>query len=142
MTTRVVSLVGVVAAFCLGGCGDDGSDGGQPGAPFTLLFDGTGFAAHDGQTLWVAVVREDLDAISAADSSTILAGAFHFSFADLLQEQVAYHVDYYADVDDNGRCEPPPTDHVWRALIPPVTNDVSLGESDSPAYVPQACASF
>jgi hypothetical protein len=33
---------------------------------------------------------------------------------------------YFADVNGNGACDAPPTDHAWAAAVPAVTGDTAL----------------
>jgi hypothetical protein len=129
-------LVLVVAAS---GCGESGNDF---GASYDLSVLGSGFGADDGRVLYFAVARTDTGTIVATDTTTVRAGAFELSFGSLLDRGLAYEADYYVDVNGNGRCDAPPTDHVWREAIAAVQANTSLQVSGSSAYDSSACSAF
>ncbi len=128
-------LILVVAAA---GCGADLGGSGS----FDLAVSGAGFGADEGKTMWIAVVRTDTGTIVASDSATVQNGTFAFLFSALLDQGVAYEVDYYADVNGDGRCEPPPADQPWRRDVPPPTASVSLDLTFDTSYDAQACSVF
>ncbi len=123
-------------ALAVAGCGGDLSGSGS----FDLTVSGTGFSADDGRTLSIAVVRTDTGTIVASDSATIQNGTFTFQFSALLDPGIGYEIDYYADVNNDGRCEPPPTDQAWQRHVDPPTANVLLDVTFDTAYTPEACS--
>lgn len=112
-----------------GGAGGTGGGGAGGGEGFDLTFNGTGFTPHDGQFLGVAVL-DSTGAVVASDGMTVPAtGEFSFTFPGILQSGATYSLKYYGDLNENGTCDPAPTDHVWLAEIPTVTADVTIDET-------------
>lgn len=107
---------------------------------FDLTFDGVSYAPHNGDDLYLAVVRTDDSEVLATDMVNISGGEFSFSWTDILEEGTAYHIDFYADTDDNGTCGG--ADHIWREVIPAVTDDVTVVNTHGIIFEPLACDSF
>jgi hypothetical protein len=147
-------------ALALAACGDDDEDE-NPGAQFTLTLTGLGGddsqgfnGNHAGESMVVAVVREDNGAIVARQTGTVapLGGdpAFRFTFPQVLAPGVTYHVDYRVDHLANGTCDPPPAelapgastdgfDHIWRLQLAPVTADFETTVDHSTVYLSTGC---
>ncbi len=51
-------------------------------------------------------------------------GIFWVGFGNILEIGKTYHLDYYMDVNKNGKYDGPPTDHAWRTELPAVTGDI------------------
>jgi hypothetical protein len=73
----------------------------------------------------------------ATDDAVVAAGAFAFTFTNIDAEGGS--VDYYADINDNGSCDAPPTDHVWRSAIPATHVLATVHNTD---FTPAVCAGF
>jgi len=92
-----------------------------------LTFDFASMTPHVGQKLEVAVRdmnrtgkevgRVSLNAIAAADFSLSLP---------FLEIGHSYVVDFYADLNQNGVYDAPPTDHAWREMVSNVAGDETL----------------
>lgn len=108
---------------------------------FDLHLEGTGFQPHEGQNLVVVVDASDSSTPVGTGKDRILNGAFAFDWPDLLTEGKTYTVDYFADVDDDGACDPD-TDAVWRRELRSVAGRVSLSVIHDEDYAPEACESF
>ncbi len=91
----------------------------NPGGPYCLIFSGSLYDVHVGQSFKVALVKAD-------GSNTVVAGAtigalpgpsFTLAVPQAMVAGVPYYVDYYADNDRNGTCTSPTLagDHVWRS---------------------------
>jgi len=106
-----------------------------------LSFSGSGFGPHEGQTLSMALVRTDTEAVVARDSATVTGGAFSFAWSGLLLDGVGYRLDYYADLNGNGQCDPPSNDHAWRVDLGTVTADVAEQVAHNTNFT-DVCASF
>jgi len=113
----------------------------DPG-PFDLIFSGTGFDPHEGNTLHVAVIESGSGSVLDRSSALVQDGAFSFTWTDVLAADEAYRVDFYADFNGSGACEAPPEDHVWRFEIPAVTGHVSVDFPHSTLFDAGACESF
>jgi hypothetical protein len=88
-------------------------------------FSGSGFTPHDGQTLYAGVIPQGSSmGFDWQDSATVMAGAFSLQGSAVLQKGTAYFLNYYADVNQNGICEPNQGDHIWRLSLPPVQDNV------------------
>jgi hypothetical protein len=95
------------------------SDNPAGNGPANLAFaaiDGS-FLLHNGQLLSVAVTPSTGGAAVARDAMVVAGGNFAFAFADLLQPGTDYNIDYYVDVNRDGVCNAPPTDHGWRQAV-------------------------
>jgi hypothetical protein len=85
----------------------------HPGNDFNLNF--TGFAPHISQQIEVRVIDTDfnrtvgvyrLDELDETDFTAVIPS--------IIEEGREYQVDFYADFNDNGEYNAPPTDHAWR----------------------------
>jgi hypothetical protein len=83
-------------------------------------------APHAGQTLWVAIVKDSSGGETIEiDQTTVPAdGQVAFEWPRILEDGEDYHIDFYADHNENGQCDAPPADHAWR---------ISLDEVRGPA---------
>jgi hypothetical protein len=107
-----------------------------------LSFSATGFGIHEGTKIEIVVTRSsDGAAVAHGGYDKQEGDTLSFSWDGLLEVGQAYTVDYYADVNGDGRCNPPADDHVWRRDIPAVTSDVALTTAHDSIWV-DVCASF
>lgn len=106
-----------------------------------LKFSANDFLPHNDQELQVAIVRKNTGAVVRTDQTVIRDGAFAFSFPGILQRGEAYFVDYFADLNNNGSCDPPQTDHTWRVKIPTVDGDVDFVDTHHMGFT-DVCSSF
>jgi hypothetical protein len=111
-------------------------------ATFDLSFSGMAYSPHNGNNLYVALVDQNGMSVVAADSTVVADGLFSFAFPGALMEGASYYVDYFADFNDSGVCDAPPSDHVWRIEIEAVSDHVELEVSHNTDFEPAACASF
>jgi hypothetical protein len=108
---------------------------------FNLSFKATMFTPHAGGLVVVAVTKADSgDVVARKTFSPVPAdGALDVAWNGLLEQGVAYNVDYFADANMNGMCDPPPSDHVWRFPLAAVVADNSVAvehNSDWKDYCP------
>jgi hypothetical protein len=111
------------------------------GGPFDLLF--TGLARpHAEQGLYVVVIKDD-DGRRVERGHEVIAadGSFSFSWSGILEGSESYHLDFFADHNGNGRCDPPPTDHTWQESLGTVTGTVSHHFNHHANFV-DVCASW
>jgi len=94
---------------------DTDSDADTDPGPWTLEVTGSDWeTVHLGETMYLNVVR-DSDASVVDTTSAVIdkTGEIHAVFPALLEAGEAYTLDFYADRNGNGACDPVPTDHVW-----------------------------
>ena len=109
----------------------------------SLTFKGTeGFVVHQNQRIEVVVTRaKDGKVIAHAGTPKQEGDGFSFTWDGLLEQNEVYTLDYYADNNNNGACNPPADDHVWRENIPAVTADVAISVKHTSNWV-DVCSSF
>ncbi|MDP3569598.1 MAG: hypothetical protein Q8S42_03145, partial [Archangium sp.] len=120
--------------------GGGAGGGGGSAAGFDLVFNGTGYSPHNGQTVRMALVQQSDGGVLNTQSLVVANGNVNFTFTGLLQSGAAYNVDYYADVNGNNQCGG--NDHIWREVVPAVTANVTLTQSHNFNFVSAACNSF
>jgi hypothetical protein len=111
----------------------------QPAVTYAFSFSGNGYTPHDGQTVYVKV-QSTGGTVVVDDSDLILEGAFFFTYADVLEDGVAYDLYWYADVDADGACTT--TDHVWSMDLGVANDDVLVDDPHDTAFDPSACDQF
>ena len=127
------------------GDGDAVGDGGgedATGAGFDLMLSGVGFGIHEGQSVEGALVDLADGSVAARSGATVAGGSFALLWPGVLRAGRDYRVDYYADLNGSGACNPPPTDHGWTVAVPAFTDDVTLNVSHSTTFHPAVCDSF
>ena len=122
---RILFLV-LVGLF-LSQCGSNEDDIGLP--TYSFSFQGSEFDPHNDQVLYVAVVERSQDQVLIRDSVTVKDGVFAFEWEDLFEESKDYFLDYYVDMNGNGVCDEPQTDHSWRVKIDNVNENLSFTDT-------------
>ncbi len=114
------------------------------GAPWTLTVEGSAYSGiHKGQDVYLNVVRERDSAIVGADIHANIGDAFKMVFPNILEAGESYRIDWFADHNYNGTCEPYPDDHVWSRSIGKPAGDQSERADHSGATLNDAgCDSF
>ncbi|MCP4312451.1 MAG: hypothetical protein GY790_14400, partial [Bacteroidetes bacterium] len=80
---------------------------------------------HIGQDLWLAVIdAETLTEVRRVD--TVVELTFVLEIFEVLEDGRSYHVDFFADLNENGYYNPPSVDHAWRLEIIEADGDESL----------------
>jgi hypothetical protein len=142
-TVRLVTLTLAVSGAVACGNGDTPTTpgSGAPSSRFNLAFTGQALQ-HAGQSMSVRVIK-DSDGTVVAEGSEVIAptGAFSFSFSGIFEANQAYHLDFYADQNSSGSCDPPPEDHTWRESLGVVTGHVMYHWEHNGSFV-NVCASF
>ncbi len=109
--------------------------------PFDLTFTGT-IEPHIGQVFHVIVIDNDDDSEVVKDSIIVPNdGMFSFMWEDILEDGGDYRIDYFADHNDNGQCDPTPDDHAWRYEIGTVSGDVVYDYQHDTNFT-EVCDSF
>jgi hypothetical protein len=109
-----------------------GGDGGGGGAGFNVQINGSGYAPHNGEVVYI-IIRDAAEAeLAAGESAAIAGGNFTFTFEDA--PATATIIDYYVDLNDDMTCTTAgQPDHVWRDPIPAngvvdVTHDTDFSQ--------------
>lgn len=89
-----------------------------------LTINFTGMNPHIGQNLWLAVIDKNSGMeISRVDT---IAEENFMVHVDGIENGMSYNVDFYADHNQNGVYDAPPTDHAWRLELEDVMGDTTL----------------
>jgi hypothetical protein len=105
----------LVALGCKGGGDPDTDDTDGSGAPtYALTVTGTAYDPHDGAVMHLALFDADAAELVDVEDADISGGAWSWNATGVLIEGVSYVVAWYVDLDADGDCDVPPTDHVWR----------------------------
>ncbi|GEM_PF-3363002 len=111
---------------CAGSTGGDTGTGGHPvdTVPAPVLWDlaaeGSSWQRfHHEEDFYLNVVRDHDGVVVATDHQFLSGDTVSLFFPALLQDGVAYTLDYFADHNLDGVCSasPSPTDHVWHQSI-------------------------
>lgn len=101
------------AATFLGGDEPAGApDPEKPGGDFTMSF--TGFAALDGVLMRLAMINP-AGQITGLYTGTVRGDEFDIVLPDVVVNTQPYTFAIFADANDNGRYDAPPTDAAWYA---------------------------
>ncbi|MFH2005878.1 MAG: hypothetical protein ABI333_04735 [bacterium] len=130
----------LVTSLFLARCGDDG--GVADDGPYDLIFSGASYDPHEGQQLFVAVVDVAAGTIVAAEQATVTGGSFDFTWIDLLEKGRDYRLDFFADLNQDGDCNPAPEDHVWSTSISAASGDQDVEVTHNTDFSPAACSTF
>jgi len=116
-----------------------------------LVFNGDAsfHGAHGGQAIHVAVVRTKDGKVVAKQSGTVSKTAtpsFSFTFTGVLQNGMAYDVDYWIDSNfgggTKGVCDSKKHDHQWRVSLGTVSGNITHTEKHRPAETTDVCDVF
>ncbi|HJZ40574.1 MAG TPA: T9SS type A sorting domain-containing protein [Bacteroidales bacterium] len=92
----------------------------------TVTIDFTGMDPHVGQSLFFRVVDVS-DGSEVGRTSVVIASAdFSLGIGGIMPGS-SYYLDFYADFNENGKYDVPPTDHAWRIVLEDVTGDSTVG---------------
>ncbi len=97
--------------------------------PYVLTMDFKDMTPHVGQMFNLKLYRmngSDVDSLLANITiDTIRQASFTMTIPGI-QPNDSYRVDFYADLNMNGRYDPPPADHAWRLEFDDVGGDTTL----------------
>ena len=128
MTKRQVCLLVLVAcgAGLFAGCT-------APSSAVRLTLEFSTMGNYAGHMLEARVVTPGGTEVDRESIGAVSAAQFAISFSGL-EEDAAYRVDFYVDVNDNGRYDAPPTDHAWRIDVPASKGDRSVAFTPGGAF--------
>ena len=84
----------------------------------------TGMNPHVGQDFWVGLV--DQESGNLTDSIETTASVDFMVHFYGIENGMSYNVDFYADHNQNGMYDAPPTDHAWRLELENAMGDTTL----------------
>jgi len=88
---------------------------------------------HVGDDVWLAVIEaESMVEVGRTYSEGALT--FVMEIPEILEEGKSYHVDFFADENENGHYDPPGADHAWRLEIEDALGDETLEFSHQIAF--------
>jgi len=89
-----------------------------------LTLDFTGMNPHVGQYFWVGLVDQESGSLTDSIETTAEVDfMLHFYGIEI---GMSYTIDFYADHNQNGMYDAPPTDHAWRLELENVMGDTTL----------------
>jgi hypothetical protein len=106
-----------------------------------LTFKGVSFSPHDGQSVSAALVDQETQTVVTTSEVTVADGLFDIEWTELITPGKTYYIDYYADLNANGSCDSPPTDHTWRVALRNYTAEKTLEDSHNLNFF-DVCPSF
>lgn len=80
---------------------------------------------HVGQDLWLAVIDAET-MVEVRRVHAVAALEFVMEIPEVLEDGKSYNVDFFADLNMNGKYDPPGTDHAWRLEIVDASGDETL----------------
>ncbi len=89
-----------------------------------LTVEFSGMNPHMGQHVYIAV-RDTVTGMEAGRANAIADSVFTMQVPGIEQGK-SYHVDIWADFNENGMYDTPPTDHAWRLELNDVMGDTTL----------------
>jgi len=99
----------------------------------TLTVNFSMMSPHVGDDIWLAVIEADS---KVEVGRTYAEGALTFvmEIPEILEDGKSYHVDFFADENNNGHYDPPGADHAWRLEIENAQGDEILEFSHQIAF--------
>lgn len=137
MKKLMTKLLLSAAILATGGCGDDSSTGPKTSTQVDLTLSMTDMTPHVGQFLDIRLVsagdslqaRAIIESLASAAKTVTIPKAFTTG---------SYHIDFFADFNNNGAYDAPNVDHAWRVTVPAdgmvsFAHNVSFTDISSPA---------
>ena len=90
---------------------------------YNLQINFTEMTPHLGDTLKMRVYNVTTKSEVARYQNSNVTAAFSVDLGKILIAGNSYYVDFFADFNDNGAYDAPPTDHAWRLSFPNVAAD-------------------
>ena len=129
----------ILIGICLLKCGNE--EDSNTSQAFNFKFEGVEFDPHNEQVLTAAVVDRSNGRIVKQESTSVAEGGFSFEWTGLLEASKNYFLDYYVDMNGNGVCDDPQTDHSWRLKIEEVSNDLNFTDTHHTDFK-RVCTTF
>lgn len=141
-TMKAFFMLGAVAVLSLTGCGDD-SDSDGSGEVYSLTVNGDAYTPHVGSNIFAILVDDAGTEVATGEVVVPESGEWTLTLADSLEEGKSYSFSWYADINDDGTCQPPngeQGDHVWKRAVDDVTADVTIDHTHAMDFA--TCTDF
>jgi hypothetical protein len=106
-------LVGAPAAQTGAACRVIVNRGCEAPPPADLILLGDGYTPHEGQTVYANVVRADGVVVASGDD-VVVDYQVEIALEAAVEAGETYHIDFFADYNDNGTCDGLYDDHIWQ----------------------------
>jgi hypothetical protein len=99
----------------------------QAQGPVSLSMMLTGMTPHIGQML-VFNIKDSANDSMVIDTglASIMSDTFKVSFGPKLIKGQSYNIDFFADLNKNGKYDKPPVDHSWRIPLSKAMSDTTI----------------
>jgi hypothetical protein len=95
--------------------------------PASLSMKFTGMTPHIGQMLVINVIDSINDSIVIDTGlAKVPSDTFEMSFGPKLMKAQSYRIDFFADLNKNGKYDKPPVDHSWRISLSKLMGDTTI----------------
>jgi hypothetical protein len=131
-----------------GAAGGTGGTGGMvtvlpcSAAACDVTLSGTGFAVHDGKTLYWGLVEQGQAGLVYETSEVIAGGAFSSTGVAVVEKGKSYFLNYFVDKNGNQACDITPEDDVWRISLSNVQGSIELDVSFASGMSNLGCGGF
>jgi len=108
-----------------------------------FTFNLTRFMPHNGQNESYSL-RDAAGAEGASGTDRVTGGNLSIPEAGVIVAGATYTISFYADIDDSGTCDAPPTDHVWQLTdqTADAMGDLTAAYEHGTDFTPAACDDF
>ena len=132
-------LTAVVAMLALAGCNKEGIDTDETSLneTYTLMFGGEGYDPHEGQKIAASLEDESGVVVERKEDQSPAQGKFEMAFGGL--EDGEYTMYWYADLNEDGDCDPPDADHTWSHAITVAGADLAYTHQHAVDFDITAC---
>ena len=139
MRTAIYATLFSVFLFSLIRCGSGDDD--ENSGNHALKLELQNYDPHVGQMVRARVLNRTLKTVVKDDEMLLTTANQSFSWPQLLQNGHDYYLDFYADLNGNGACDSPDTDHTWRLKINQASADIAIDDKHNMNFS-DICKSF
>jgi len=113
------------------------------GSVCDITFNAMGFTMDNGKMLHAGVIQQGgKPGLDWQDAAAVAGGAVTLMGTGVLKKGTAYNLNYYIDLNMDGKCEITPTDEVYRVSIPIVQDNVIVTVTPNMAQSNFGCGGF
>lgn len=140
MNSAIYLTLLTLLMFSLLRCGLS-SDEDTVSGEFGLRLDLKNYDPHVGQSVYVRVLNRTSKSVVKKDEMVLVSANQNFDWPGLLENGHDYYLDFFADLNGNGSCDAPDTDHSWRIKINQVSKDMVIDDQHNMNFS-DICKSF
>lgn len=100
---------------------------------YAVALDFSGMTPHIGQAIWARLVDIGSGREMSRDSVTAPGAEFQLSLPGV-EMGGDYYIDFFADLNQNGKYDAPSTDHAWRIILADAIGDTTLAFSHNTSF--------